>query len=138
MQMRTRHESLDPARSDRLARALDDGAKRLGDDVVDHYLNYARTEQRLSDQTVTCYGGRLFERGDVAVSVVNPATEETIAGTGRGRGRGDRRGRRAGSGGFAWRGAAVAPARMPRRLAGLVEEHAEEPHCSRRGTSAAI
>jgi glutamine synthetase len=36
----------------------------LGDDVVDHYLNYARTEQRLFDQTVTCYEReRLFERG---------------------------------------------------------------------------
>ena len=35
----------------------------LGDDVVDHYLNYARTEQRLFDQTVTCYEReRLFER----------------------------------------------------------------------------
>jgi glutamine synthetase len=36
----------------------------FGDDVVDHYLNYARTEQRLFDQTVTCYEReRLFERG---------------------------------------------------------------------------
>ncbi|MEI8105391.1 MAG: glutamine synthetase family protein [Actinomycetes bacterium] len=36
----------------------------LGDDVVDHYLNYARTEQRLFDQVVTCYEReRLFERG---------------------------------------------------------------------------
>jgi glutamine synthetase len=36
----------------------------LGDDVVDHYLNYARTEQRLFDQAVTCYEReRLFERG---------------------------------------------------------------------------
>ncbi|MEX2211520.1 MAG: glutamine synthetase, partial [Gaiellaceae bacterium] len=36
----------------------------LGDDVVDHYLNYARTEQRLYDQVVTCYEReRLFERG---------------------------------------------------------------------------
>jgi glutamine synthetase len=36
----------------------------LGDEVVDHYLNYARTEQRLFDQTVTCYEReRLFERG---------------------------------------------------------------------------
>jgi glutamine synthetase len=35
----------------------------LGDEVVDHYLNYARTEQRLFDQTVTCYEReRLFER----------------------------------------------------------------------------
>jgi glutamine synthetase len=35
----------------------------LGDDVVDHYLNYARTEQRLFDQAVTCYEReRLFER----------------------------------------------------------------------------
>ena len=35
----------------------------FGDAVVDHYLNYARTEQRLFDQTVTCYEReRLFER----------------------------------------------------------------------------
>ncbi len=36
----------------------------LGDDVVDHYLNYAHTEQRLFDQVVTGYEReRLFERG---------------------------------------------------------------------------
>jgi glutamine synthetase len=36
----------------------------LGDGVVDHYLNYARTEQRLFDSVVTCYEReRLFERG---------------------------------------------------------------------------
>jgi glutamine synthetase len=36
----------------------------FGDDVVDHYLNFARTEQRLFDQVVTCYEReRLFERG---------------------------------------------------------------------------
>jgi glutamine synthetase len=36
----------------------------LGDDVVDHYLNYARTEQRLFDEAVTCYEReRLYERG---------------------------------------------------------------------------
>jgi glutamine synthetase len=36
----------------------------FGDEVVDHYLNYARTEQRLFDQVVTCYEReRLFERG---------------------------------------------------------------------------
>jgi glutamine synthetase len=36
----------------------------LGDDVVDHYLNYARTEQRMFDEVVTCYEReRLFERG---------------------------------------------------------------------------
>ncbi|HET8652576.1 MAG TPA: glutamine synthetase family protein [Gaiellaceae bacterium] len=41
-----------------VARAL------LGDEVVDHYLNYARTEQRLFDQAVTCYEReRLYERG---------------------------------------------------------------------------
>jgi glutamine synthetase len=38
--------------------------RALGDDVVDHYLNYARTEQRLFDEVVTCYEReRLFERG---------------------------------------------------------------------------
>jgi glutamine synthetase len=36
----------------------------LGDDVVDHYLNYARTEQELFDRAVTCYEReRFFERG---------------------------------------------------------------------------
>ena len=36
----------------------------FGDDVVDHYLNYGRVEQRLFDQIVTCYEReRLFERG---------------------------------------------------------------------------
>ena len=47
--------------------ALEEGAMAraaLGDDVVDHYLNYARTEQRLFDEVVTCYEReRLFERG---------------------------------------------------------------------------
>jgi glutamine synthetase len=36
----------------------------FGDDVVDHYLNYARTEQAIFDRVVTCYEReRLFERG---------------------------------------------------------------------------
>jgi glutamine synthetase len=36
----------------------------FGDDVVDHYLNYARTEQELFDRVVTSYEReRLFERG---------------------------------------------------------------------------
>src|SRR2546423_266462 len=36
----------------------------LGDEVVDHYLNYARTEQRLFDEVVTAYEReRMFERG---------------------------------------------------------------------------
>ena len=36
----------------------------LGDDVVDHYLNYGRFEQRLFDQTLTCWEReRLYERG---------------------------------------------------------------------------
>src|SRR5712692_1789918 len=47
--------------------ALADGTvarAALGDEVVDHYLNYARTEQRLFDQVVTCYEReRMFERG---------------------------------------------------------------------------
>jgi glutamine synthetase len=38
--------------------------KALGDDVVDHYLHYARTEQELFDRAVTCYEReRMFERG---------------------------------------------------------------------------
>jgi glutamine synthetase len=47
--------------------ALEQGASAraaFGGDVVDHYLNYASTEQRLYDQVVTCYEReRLFERG---------------------------------------------------------------------------
>jgi glutamine synthetase len=47
--------------------ALEQGtvARRVfGDEVVDHYLNYARTEQRLFDEVVTCYEReRMFERG---------------------------------------------------------------------------
>jgi glutamine synthetase len=36
----------------------------LGDDVVDHYLNYARTEQSLFDRVVTDWErSRLYERG---------------------------------------------------------------------------
>ena len=36
----------------------------FGDEVVDHYLNYGRVEQRLFEQVVTCYEReRLFERG---------------------------------------------------------------------------
>jgi glutamine synthetase len=36
----------------------------FGDEVVDHYLNYGRIEQRLFDEAVTCYEReRLFERG---------------------------------------------------------------------------
>ena len=36
----------------------------FGDDVVDHYLNYARAEQRLYDRVVTDYEReRMFERG---------------------------------------------------------------------------
>jgi glutamine synthetase len=46
---------------------LEDGSlarTALGDEVVEHYLNYARTEQRLFDQAVTCYEReQLFERG---------------------------------------------------------------------------
>jgi glutamine synthetase len=38
--------------------------KAFGDDVVEHYLTYARTEQRLFDQVVTSYEReRFFERG---------------------------------------------------------------------------
>jgi glutamine synthetase len=36
----------------------------FGDDVVDHYLNYARTEQELFDRVVTDWErARLYERG---------------------------------------------------------------------------
>src|ERR671918_1336762 len=51
-------EAIDALENGTMARAA------LGDDVVDHYLNYARTEQRLFDEGVTCYEReRMFERG---------------------------------------------------------------------------
>jgi glutamine synthetase len=54
----TLREAIDELDKSTMARAT------LGDEVVDHYLNYARTEQRLFDQTVTCYEReRFFERG---------------------------------------------------------------------------
>jgi glutamine synthetase len=47
--------------------ALESGTiarEALGEDVIDHYLNYARTEQQLFDRVVTEYErNRLFERG---------------------------------------------------------------------------
>ena len=47
--------------------ALEEGGMArgaFGDGVVDHYLNYARTEQALFDKTVTDWERiRLFERG---------------------------------------------------------------------------
>jgi glutamine synthetase len=47
--------------------ALEDGAMAraaFGDQVVDHYLNYARTEQALFDKAVTDWERiRLYERG---------------------------------------------------------------------------
>jgi glutamine synthetase len=40
------------------------GRAAFGDEVVEHYLNYGRTEQRLFDQVVTSWEReRLFERG---------------------------------------------------------------------------
>jgi glutamine synthetase len=54
----TLREAIDAFEGSALAR------EAFGDEVVDHYLNYARTEQRLFDQVVTCYEReRLFERG---------------------------------------------------------------------------
>jgi glutamine synthetase len=51
-------EAIEALESGTMARAA------LGDDVVDHYLNYARTEQLLFDEVVTCYEReRMFERG---------------------------------------------------------------------------
>jgi len=51
-------EAIEALEQGSLARAT------LGDEVVEHYLNYARTEQRLFDQAVTCYEReQLFERG---------------------------------------------------------------------------
>jgi glutamine synthetase len=51
-------EAVDALEHGTMARAA------LGDDVVDHYLNYGRVEQRLFDEAVTCWEReRLFERG---------------------------------------------------------------------------
>jgi glutamine synthetase len=54
----TLREAIDELEASTMAR------EAFGDEVVEHYLNYARTEQRLVDQIVTCYEReRLFERG---------------------------------------------------------------------------
>jgi len=51
-------DAIDALENGTMARAA------FGDDVVNHYLNYAHTEQRLFDQVVTGYEReRLFERG---------------------------------------------------------------------------
>ncbi|CAN5202858.1 glutamine synthetase family protein [soil metagenome] len=55
---RSLHEAVEALEAGTMARAA------FGDDVIDHYLNYARTEQRLFDQVVTNYEReRLYERG---------------------------------------------------------------------------
>src|SRR2546423_13420451 len=54
----TLREATDAPEQGTMARAA------LRDDVVDHYLNYAQTEQRLFDEVVTSYEReRLYERG---------------------------------------------------------------------------
>ena len=54
----TLYEAIEALESGTVARSA------LGDEVVDHYLNYARTEQRLFDEVVTGYERqRFFERG---------------------------------------------------------------------------
>jgi len=54
----TLYEAIEALEQGTVARAA------LGDDVVDHYLNYARTEQRLYDEVVTDYErARIYERG---------------------------------------------------------------------------
>ena len=54
----TLREAISALESGSMARAA------LGDDVVDHYLNYARTEQELFDRVVTDWErARLYERG---------------------------------------------------------------------------
>jgi glutamine synthetase len=51
-------EAVDALEHGTMARAA------LGDEVVEHYLNYGRIEQRLFDEAVTCWEReRLFERG---------------------------------------------------------------------------
>jgi glutamine synthetase len=54
----TMREAIERLEGGTVARSL------LGDEVIDHYLNYARTEQRLFDSVVTDYEReRMFERG---------------------------------------------------------------------------
>ena len=54
----TMRDAIDALEAGTMARAA------FGDQVVDHYLNYARTEQSLFDRAVTCYEReRYFERG---------------------------------------------------------------------------
>jgi glutamine synthetase len=54
----TLREAVDALAEGTMARAA------LGDEVVDHYLNYGRIEQSLYDQVVTCWEReRLYERG---------------------------------------------------------------------------
>jgi glutamine synthetase len=54
----TLREAIEALEQGTMARAA------FGDDVVEHYLNYARTEQELFDRVVTCYEReRFFERG---------------------------------------------------------------------------
>ena len=54
----TLYEAIEALEQGTMARAA------FGDDVIDHYLNYARAEQRLFDQVVTDYErARMFERG---------------------------------------------------------------------------
>ena len=56
--LQTLREALEALEEGTIARAA------LGDDVVDHSLNYARTEQRLFAEVRTSYERkRLFERG---------------------------------------------------------------------------
>jgi len=52
------YEAVEELEGSRMAR------EAFGDEVVDHYLNYGRTEQRLFDEVVTCNEReRLYERG---------------------------------------------------------------------------
>ena len=62
--LRGRAVPVDAARGDRGTRSGLDRPRAFGDDVVDHYLNYARTEQELFDRVVTNWEReRLYERG---------------------------------------------------------------------------
>src|SRR5262249_25481198 len=90
----TLREAIAALESGTMARAA------LGDEVVDHYLNYARTEQRLFDEVVTCWEReRLFERGWVAAHGARPGDGAADRRAAPGRRRGDRRGGRAREGG---------------------------------------
>ena len=85
----------------RRSRALEHGTvarAAFGDDVVDHYLNYARTEQQLFDQRGHLLRARALLRTRMTLRLLNPATEQPARRARDGGCRGDRPRGRGGEG----------------------------------------